>query len=88
MKTVYSSEDLKIKWHRVSEIYSYRHFIFTFSNGKNVKGTIKMNQNDNTKVIISEEGRSIEGSLVDIIHIKAIEGNFRGSFDAEIDFGY
>ncbi len=88
LKTDYSDSDFKIEWDMVREIYSDRNFIFSFSYGMHLRGSIKSDPNNKKKVIINEKGIDIEANLIDIVYITAIEGNFLGSLKASIDLGY
>jgi hypothetical protein len=53
-----------------------------------VRGSIRPDPDHPEKVIINEDGRDINANIIDIVYIKAIEGNFIGSFEASIDLGY
>lgn len=88
MKTDYSDSDFKIEWDKVREIYSNRNFLFSFSYGMHLRGSIKTHPTNSNKIIITENGKDIEVNIIDVVFIKQIEGNFLGSFEASIDLGY
>lgn len=88
IKTTYSDKDFNIKWHRIKEFYSDRHFIISLSNGKRLEGTINTDSINKKIVLINSGGYILESELRRVIFLDAIGKNFWSRITAEFDMGF
>jgi len=86
-KTKYSDSDFKIKWHKVTELYSDRKFIISFDDGSRLTSSIHSNKNKQGKVIIDSGVNTLEEDLTDIVFLEPIGKNFLSRVTIDVDFG-
>jgi len=89
METDFSSDDFRIKWSEIKEIYSTTLFLITTSDGKRYNSAIRSSLSG--KVFIndgSEQKEDTEVSLPDIVFLKSIDTGFASSINASVDIGY
>ena len=88
VETDYSDSDFKIEWDKVEKINTEQTFIITLTNGDRLTGPLKTNPDNSSEVMITwEEGiRSV--ALLDVVVMKAFEGDFWGRLSASLDVGF
>lgn len=85
-KTKYSDSDFKIKWNRVSEIYTDTYFLITLSNGGRYNGTLKSLEPGKI-VIFTDEGQEVETPYYDIVFLDDKDKGFWSQLYFSVDLG-
>lgn len=86
-KTPYSKSDFKIKWNKVSEIYSDRIFILSLSGGERLKSTINTSSEDKTKVMLYHGEQTFNTDIKNVVFLDAIGTSFFSKMSASFDVG-
>ena len=86
-ETSYSDSDFKIKWHKVSEIYSDRIFTVTLTNGERFQSTIHTDSTDIKRVILKNEGVPFSEDISKVILLDPYGNSFFSRLEFNIDFG-
>jgi len=87
IETDYSDSDFKIDWSEVKIIKSDRTFVFFNSSGKHFDGSIRMDENDSSKVILFNTVAELSVKIINVVIIKPIETGFWGKFSLELAAG-
>ncbi|MFD1292858.1 DUF481 domain-containing protein [Lutibacter holmesii] len=84
-KTPFSDSDFKIKWWKVNEIYSRRHFIVTLTNGKRFTTSINTDTINKKNVNLIHSGDTTKTNLNKITSLDPFTG---GSFLKQLELAF
>lgn len=87
LKTKYSDSDFKIKWHKVSEIYSNRVFIISLADGQRMYSSINSDSTDKGKVMLDAGEQSFNTALKSVVFLEPIGKSFISRLSVDVDFG-
>ena len=85
--TPYADKDFKIKWSKVSEVYSTRTFIISLSNGDRFNSSIKTDPTNKENVIVVIEGVDKSVHLSDVVFLEPVAASFFSRLEADFDIG-
>lgn len=85
--TNYADKDFKIKWSKVSEVYSSRTFIITLFNGDRFNSSIKTDSANKSNVLVHFEGAEKSVHLSDVVFLEPVASNFLNRLEADFDIG-
>lgn len=88
IETDYSDDDFKIKWLDVISIKSTQNCLILLNSGLRLNSFIEMSKDDNTKVLLTDDQKTLTVPLNSIVYIKPINDNFLSRFDASISIGF
>jgi hypothetical protein len=86
VETDYSDDDFTIEWDGIKEIYTETFFLITLTNGTRYNGHLKSTSPGKVN-LLTDDGQTIEVSLVDIVILDDIDQGFWSQLYASIDFG-
>ena len=82
--TGYSSSDFKIKWQKVTEIYSDKMFLVTDASGQRYYGSINTDSLSHDQVLLGSGSESVLIPIEKVVYIRPIKKDFRSRFDASL----
>jgi len=85
--TSFSDSDFKIKWWRVTEIYSHQDFIISLSDGKRFHSAINTDSINKNQVVLFDKGEEILTPLNKIIYLDPFSDSFFKRLSAGFDVG-
>ncbi|HZK09222.1 MAG TPA: DUF481 domain-containing protein [Bacteroidales bacterium] len=86
--TGYSSSDFKIKWQKVTEIYSDKMFLVTDASGQRYYGSINTDSLSHDQVLLGSGSESVLIPIEKVVYIRPIKKDFRSRFDASLSVGF
>lgn len=88
-KTSFSDSDFKIKWAKVKEVYSNRHFILTLTDGRRFDTAIHSDSINKKNVILVHQGKTIKTNLNKITSLDPLTGDsFLKRIELAFDAGF
>ena len=87
IKTPYSKNDFKIKWYKVTEIYSDRIFIISLSGGSRLESSINTDNIDKNQVTLHAGQQTFNTEIKNIVFLDAIGTSFFSKMNASFDVG-
>ena len=88
IKTVYSNDDIEIKWHQVSQFYSSRVFLIYLDNGSRMHHTINSQPDNPRQIVIGSEPDEMTVHMRELVGIFPVTETFLGRLSASVSIGY
>ena len=85
--TKYADKDFKIKWNKVTEVYSSRSFIISLTNGDRVNSSIKTDPDNKSNILINVGGEIKSYPITEVVFLEPVEASFFSRLEADFDIG-
>lgn len=88
MKTDYSDEDFRVKWHKVTELITGTNFTVFLSSRQKMYGSFQSPLQPGYARMVIQNGTMVEVPLKEIVYLDPISESFADRFKASISAGY
>ena len=87
VETPYSDEDFRVKWIKITEVYSKTRYLITLRDGRRMNSII-VTKSPGVLVIEDEDGELEEINIHNLVFLKSLKAKFWSRVDANVDVGF